>query len=55
MMEHFTYTVEFTHPLCPYCSDRVACDQDDPTVPWIGTCKSGHTAIYELDDEDDNS
>ncbi len=53
-MEHFTYTAEFTLSLCPYCGDRVPCDQDDPTEPWIGTCKSGHTAIYELDGEDDN-
>ena len=34
---------------------KVMAIDNDPTVPWIGTCKSGHTAIYELDDEDDNS
>lgn len=23
IMEYFTYTAEFAHPLCPYCGDRV--------------------------------
>lgn len=41
-------------PLYPFCEFQVSCNQDDPTEPWIGTCKRGHTAIYELDKEDDN-
>ena len=57
-MDTFTYTVEFSDPLCPFCSDRVPCDKDDPTEPWVGTCLSGHTATYQLDsdyeDEDSN-
>ena len=52
-MDTFTYTVEFSDPLCPFCSARVPCDKDDPTEPWVGTCLSGHTATYLLDDEDD--
>ena len=58
-MNTFTYTVEFSDPLCPFCSARVPCDKDDPTEPWVGTCLSGHTATYQLDsdyeDEDEDS
>ncbi len=51
-MDTFTYTTEFAHPLCPFCSARVPCDIDDPAEPWVGTCLSGHTATYQLDVED---
>lgn len=52
-MDHFTYTAEFTHPFCPFCGSKVPCDTNEPTMPWIGTCLDGHTALYELDVEDD--
>ena len=51
-MDTFTYTTEFAHPLCPFCSARVPCDIDDPAEPCVGTCLSGHTATYQLDVED---
>ncbi len=51
-MDIFTYITEFSHPLCPFCSARAPCDIDDPTDPWVGTCLSGHTATFQLDDKE---
>lgn len=45
----FTYTPDLSRPLCPKCGISVQCYTDIPTIPWIGTCLSGHTSTFQLD------
>lgn len=48
----FTYTPDMSRPLCPICGGSVHCDTNTPTVPWRGTCVSGHSATFQLDLDD---
>lgn len=50
----FTYTPDMMRPLCGECGRAVSMpdDHDDPTQTWVGVCPAGHSAQYELDEED---
>ena len=49
----YTYTPDMIRPLCPDCGAAVAQDTSTPETPWKGTCSSGHTFIFQLDDSDE--
>ncbi|MBE4026206.1 hypothetical protein HJ128_23100 [Vibrio parahaemolyticus] len=49
-MTIYTYTSDLTRPLCPTCGRRVTQDTDTPETPWDGTCSSGHSFTFQLED-----
>ncbi|HCH1696719.1 TPA: hypothetical protein NKR24_004384 [Vibrio parahaemolyticus] len=50
-MTIYTYTSDFTRPLCPTCGNPVLQETDTPETPWNGTCSVGHSFTFQLEDD----
>lgn len=49
----FTYTEDLPRPSCHDCGAPVLVPDsvDDPTTPWEGSCSGGHSATYQLEED----